>query len=143
MSDDELLRRPIGWWLKEADARLDGAFDEVLAGRDVCRRDWQVLAFLARSPASHDEVVRSLASFDPADAVEAVVDALRGRGWIEESAGVLHLSARGLIEQQALSPLVDGVRRQVAAALPAGQYVELVRLLARLAAALPDPGHRD
>jgi len=57
MSDEEILRRPIGWWLKEAGARLDAALDDVLARHDVGRRDWQVLATLARSPARRTDVV--------------------------------------------------------------------------------------
>lgn len=36
-----VLRRPIGWWLKEADARLEAAFDNALAGQDVDPRGWR------------------------------------------------------------------------------------------------------
>jgi len=64
MSDDQLLRRPIGWWLKEADARLDAAFDASLAVRGVDRRAWQVLATLARSATPRRKVAAVLASFD-------------------------------------------------------------------------------
>lgn len=35
---EQALERPIGWWLKEADARLDAAFDRALEGRGVDRR---------------------------------------------------------------------------------------------------------
>ena len=46
MTNMQAMSRPVGWWLKEADARLDAAFDRTLAGRDVDRRGWQVLATL-------------------------------------------------------------------------------------------------
>jgi hypothetical protein len=38
MNDDEVLARPVGWWLEEADARINGAFDRALEGSAVTRR---------------------------------------------------------------------------------------------------------
>ncbi|HEU0101281.1 MAG TPA: MarR family winged helix-turn-helix transcriptional regulator [Mycobacteriales bacterium] len=139
MNDDRLLRRPIGWWLKEADARLDAAFDASLGVRGVERRVWQVLATIARSAATRREVVAGLASFDALTVVNGVVDDLRERGWVAESPdGMLRLTPAGAREQQALAPLVEDVRHMVAAALPEEDYVTLVRLLARLVEALPE-----
>ncbi|MDP8907614.1 MAG: hypothetical protein M3N47_00540, partial [Chloroflexota bacterium] len=63
MTDKQVLARPIGWWLKEADARLDAAFDRQLQSRNVDRRGWQVLASLARRPTSRSELIASLAAF--------------------------------------------------------------------------------
>ncbi|HEV2088599.1 MAG TPA: hypothetical protein VGR21_09830 [Cryptosporangiaceae bacterium] len=136
MGDEPALRRPIGWWLKEADARLDAAFDRRLQGRDVDRRGWQLLASLARQPASRSELVESLAAFDPPEVIERVVDDLASREWIEESGGLLRLTRAGESEQAALAPLVDEVRREVASALPQEDYVTLVRLLERLVTGL-------
>lgn len=139
MSDEQLLRRPIGWWLKEADARLDATFDSSLTVRSVDRRAWQVLATLARSAAPRREVAAGLASFDDLTVVNGVVDDLRERGWVAESSdGLLQLTPDGVREQQALAPLVDEVRHKVAEALPEEDYVTLVRLLARLVDALPE-----
>ena len=139
MSQEESLRRPIGWWLKEADRRLDTAFDQVLAGHDVGRRDWQVLAMLAGSPTPRSDIVAALAAFDEPAVVDSVVDGLRSRGWVEESHGRMHLSQVGARHHSALAPLVGQVRDQVAAALPGDEYATLVRLLARLVTALPEP----
>jgi len=130
------VSRPIGWWLKEADSRLDAAFDRRLAGRNVDRRGWQVLASLARRPARRSELVASLAAFDHPTVVEAVVSELHSRGLIEESDGLLRLTAGGEREQLELAPAIDAVRSQVAAALPRDDYVTLVRLLERLVTAL-------
>lgn len=133
---DEALSRPIGWWLKEADSRLDAAFDSRLQGRNVDRRGWQVLASLARRPTSRSDLVNSLTAFDAPETIEGVVDDLMSRAWVEESGGLLRLTSDGEREQAALQSLVDDVRRQVAAALAEDDYVTLIRLLERLIATL-------
>ena len=138
MSDEQILRRPIGWWLKEADARIDAAFDNSLADHDVDRRVWQVLATLARSSTARAEVVATLAAFDEPAVIDSVVDSLRSRGWVTESNGILRLTEDGVRKQETLAPAVERVRHQVSDALN-GEYVTLVRLLARLVAALPEP----
>jgi hypothetical protein len=129
---EKALARPVGWWLKEADAALNAAFDAALEGTGVDRRGWQVLASLARGPVSRADLVASLAGFDPPAAVNAVLDDAVGRGWVEETDGSLQLTVDGLVQQQALAPRVDGVRATVSAALPQDDYVLLVTLLARL-----------
>lgn len=139
MIDEQILRRPIGWWLKEADSRLDAAFDSSLTARGVDRRVWQVLATLVRSSTPRPAVIAALAAFDEPAVVGAVVDDLRRRGWVDESDGLLHLTSGGAREHEALAPLADDVRRRVAAALPQDEYVTLVRLLARLVSAFPEP----
>lgn len=133
------MKRPVGWWLKEADARLDAAFDACFSARGADRRSWQVLATLARSPAPRTDVIASLASFDEPAVIEGVVDELERRGWVDISGGTLRLTQAGADEQAALIPLVERVRHQVATALPEDDYVKLVRLLARLVDGLPSP----
>ena len=136
MTDEQALARPIGWWLKEADARLDAVFDRALQGTGADRRGWQVLSSLAQRPASSADLVAALAPFDPADVVRAVVGDLQERGWVEETDGLLRLTGDGARRQAELAPRVDEVRRRVGAALPREDYVTLVRLLARLTQAL-------
>jgi hypothetical protein len=131
MADNALLR-PIGWWLKEADA----AFDRNLDGRNVDRRGWQILASLARSPTRRSDLVTSLAAFDSPTAIEVALGSLIANNWIEMSAGLLRLTPDGEHEHADLAPLVDDVRSRVAKALPQDDYLTLVRLLERLVAAL-------
>lgn len=133
---EQALTRPIGWWLKEADARLDAAFDAVLESTNVDRRGWQVLASLSRGPTPRAQLVNALASFDPPSVVDEVIDALSSRGWIEDAADSLRLTPAGVSQHAGLAPLVDGVREQVNAALSHHEYVALVGLLSRLVAAL-------
>ena len=135
--NNEQPSRPLGWWLKEADARLDAAFDSALRDTQVDRRGWQVLASLSRGPIHRADLVSTLAAFDPPDVIEEVIDRMSCRGWIEEAADVARLTPAGVEKQAALAQLVDGVRQQVTAALPRSEYAELVALLARLVEALP------
>jgi hypothetical protein len=128
--------RPIGWWLKEADARLDAAFDRHLLGRNVDRRGWQILATLARNPTPRDELVASLTAFDSPAVVDTVLSELSSLGWIDDSTEVLRLTVDGQREHVDLAPIVAGVREQVAAALPQEDYVTLIGLLERLVTAL-------
>lgn len=139
MSGEQAMTRPIGWWLKEADARLDAAFDTALQSSNVDRRGWQVLASLSRGASSRAQLISALASFDPPFVVEGVIGALRSRGWIEEVADSLELTPMGTGQHAAVAPLVDGVREQVTAELSQEEYGVLVGLLSRLVAELPPP----
>jgi hypothetical protein len=79
MADEQVPRRPIGWWLKEADKRLDAAFDRRLESRGVDRRAWQMLASLASRPMTRSELADSLASFDARAVLDDVVVGLHER----------------------------------------------------------------
>ena len=124
--------RPIGWWLKEANRRLDGAFDRALEGQGSDRRIWQVLSSLARRPESPARVVDLLSPFDPPAVVLGVVADLTERGLVEETAGLLRLTEAGRHVHEALSGPVAEVRRQVSESLPGDDYATLLRLLGRL-----------
>lgn len=103
MDTEQALRRPIGWWLKEADDRLEAAFDARLRGHGINRRGWQVLASVARAPVRRTDLVADLAAFDPAPTVERVVADLHARGWLEDDDGLLRLTAAGEQEQRELA----------------------------------------
>jgi hypothetical protein len=131
--DEQLLARPVGWWLKEADARLNAAFDRALDGSGVDRRGWQVLTTLSGGPTTREALVASLASFDSPAVIRGVLESLMARGWIQEEARELRLTSSGAETQASLAPAVGEVRRQLQRALPENDYVALIRLLARLA----------
>ncbi len=136
MTDEQILGRPVGWWLKEADIRLNGAFDRALEGSDVGRRGWQVLSSLSKRSVSRTELVAMLKSFDSPEAIHGVVVDLERHGWVDEEDGLLRLTPSGAQTQTDLRPLVDQVRQQIQTALPQDAYVSLVRLLARFTEAL-------
>ncbi len=126
------MSRPVGWWLKEADASLDAALDAALKGTDVDRREWQVLATLARGPVKRSTLLAALASFDPPEVLDRVLGGVLARGWVEESGDVLGLTGEGSAQQQAVRPRVQEVRSRVSEVLPQEDYVQLLSLLARL-----------
>jgi len=138
MAADEALTRPIGWWLKQADARLDAAFDRAVADLGGDRRGWQVLSVVAVRPTPRTTIVAALTAFDSPEAVAGAVQALVSDALLEQDGGVLRLTLEGARRHAALSPLVEQVRQTVRDALPEEDYVALIGLLARLVAAL-DP----
>ena len=95
MTDEQILGRPVGWWLKEADIRLNGAFDRALEGSDVGRRGWQVLSSLSKRSVSRTELVAMLKSFDSPEAIHGVVVDLERHGWVDEEDGLLRLTPSG------------------------------------------------
>lgn len=130
--------RPIGWWLKEADARLEAAFDLRLRAYGVTsRRGWQVLASAARAPVRRADLVADLASFDSAVAVEQLVDELDAEGWLADDDGVLRLTPDGEDLHATLAAGIAEIRGWVADALPGEDYQMLVDLLRRLVDAFP------
>jgi hypothetical protein len=128
----DALQRPIGWWLKEADARLDAAFARELANFGVDRRAWQVLTSLADGARTRNELAAALAAFDAPDAVDGVVDELTAGGWVAESDAGLHLTSEAVARRRELAARVGTIRDRVRDALPGDDYVTLVRLLQRL-----------
>lgn len=139
MAGTDPLTRPIGWWLKEADARIDAAFDVALAGTGLDRRRWQILTWLSRAPSSVEEVVSQLGIFDEAAAVTAVVDGFVERGLVERVQEQLRLTPAGIEEQAAASRQVAGVRARVVQAVGQDGYETLVNLLAQLVEGLDPP----
>ncbi len=128
-------QRPIGWWLKEADAALDDAFDRAVGTAGTSRRGWQILTTLASGPATRAELAEALARFDAAPVVAGVIDDLIARGWVAGT-DPLAVTTEGRAVEAALAERVGEVRRRVTAALPGGDYDMLVQLLARLVAAV-------
>ena len=136
VSDAQASTRPVGWWLKEADALLDASFGSALADTGVDRRGWQVLASLARGSQREADLVDTLGSFDPPDVLREVIESIQRRQWVEESEAGLSLTPAGLELHRTLTPRVAAVRQRVSAALPTDDYLLLTSLLARLVTAL-------
>ncbi len=131
------MRRPIGWWLKEADTRLDAAFDDRLADSGVTRRGWQVLTWLTRGPSTRAGLVGQLSAFDPPAILDTVVAGFVGQGWIVDDGEQLTLTPAGRAGHAPLVEQVAEIRGQVAQVLPGDDYRTLLRLLSRLVDAFP------
>jgi hypothetical protein len=129
--------RPIGWWLKEADARLEHAFEVRLRAHGVTRRGWQMLASVARAPVLRTDLVAELATFEPAGTIRQLISDLVAEGWLSEEAGWLRLTPSGEELHTALRAQAVVIRNWVADALPGDDYQTLVHLLRRLVEAFP------
>lgn len=130
MTEQSGERRPIGWWLKAADARIDQAFEDVFKSQSITRRAWQVLESLSGAPVLESELLHKLEAFAGA---QDAVDELRGRGLLEGvPGGVLTLTEAGRVAHGRAAAGVATVRSAVSAALPGENYATLLRLLADL-----------
>lgn len=130
MTEQSAERRPIGWWLKTADARIDQAFEDVFKGQSITRRDWQVLESVSGARVLESELLHKLEAFAGA---QDAVDELRRRGLLADGAeGVLTLTDAGRVAHGRATASVASVRSAVSAALPGENYATLLRLLADL-----------
>jgi len=130
VSEPQVERRPIGWWLKQADALIEQAFEDAFDGGTINRRQWQVRESLARAPQSEPDLLKTLESFEGA---QAAVHELRGlRLLIDGPDGMLTLTHAGVAAHATAAAAVTKVRGAVSAALPAENYPTLSRLLSEL-----------
>ncbi|MEO9138614.1 MAG: hypothetical protein ABI345_06055 [Jatrophihabitans sp.] len=130
MIEHSAERRPIGWWLKTADARIEQAFDDVFESQSITRREWQVLEPVSRAPVAEPELLKKLEAFAGA---QDAVDELRRRGLLADGVdGVLTLTDAGHVAHGRAAAGVGTIRRAVSAALPGENYATLTRLLADL-----------
>jgi len=77
VTEQSAERRPIGWWLKTADARIEHAFEDVFESQSITRREWQVLEPVSRAPVPEPELLQKLGAQD-------AVDELRRRGVVPQ-----------------------------------------------------------
>ncbi|WP_344177489.1 MarR family transcriptional regulator [Kribbella lupini] len=126
MSEDN---KPIGWWLKELDRRIEASFEQVLAQDGLDRRQWQVL----NAAAGDEPIAVALAPFlSGTDELAAVIAPLEARGWLVGE----ELTPDGQAALEALTARVTAHRRQVTAGIDAKEYTVTVGVLRRMAANL-------
>lgn len=131
--------KPIGYWLKELDHRIEATLDRTLADEGVTRRDWQVLNALETAPAARDDVVEKLRPFwgegkaDPDDVLEALV----ARGWALRDPELRYmLSPEGDATRSALLERVKELRMAIADGVTPDDYRTTIATLERMAANL-------
>jgi hypothetical protein len=132
-------RKPIGYWLKELDRRIEATLDQALADEGVTRRDWQVLNALETAPAARDAIVDALRPFwgagaaDPDDVLEALV----ARGWALRDADHRYaLSPEGDATRSTLLERVKELRMAIADGVTPDDYQTTIATLERMAANL-------
>jgi hypothetical protein len=124
MSDDN---KPIGWWLKEVDRRLEESFERALGSQGVTRRQWQVLNAAGRPGTP---IAQALAPFLRTDQeLAAVTEPLRHRGWLDGDA--LTEDGERVVEQ--LSTIVRALRQRATRGISQDEYLTTVGVLQRMA----------
>ena len=140
--------RPLGYWIKEIDRRIEAGFGRLLADEALTRRHWQVLTTLARGDMSRADLDAALAPFTPT--VRPETDDLIHRGWATESppagtaaaesppagtaaAGAVSLTGDGRAAHDRVAERVRDFRAHVTDGLSEHDYATLVALLERVA----------
>jgi hypothetical protein len=143
-------RKPIGYWLKELDTRIEATLDRTLSSEGVTRRDWQVLNALETAPAPRDRVLDALRPFwgEGAIAPDDVLEKLVARGWaLRDADGGYALSPEGETTRSALLERVKELRMAIADGITPEDYqttiATLERMAANLAALHAAPGELD
>lgn len=120
--------RPIGYWLRELDRRIEDAFAAALERQGLHRRHWQVLnglgaddPFWGPGERPYGEVLADLVT----------------RGWATPSGTVTAVGERARAQ---VATEVATVRRRAAAGVPDQDYLTTVRTLARMARNLTRDG---
>jgi hypothetical protein len=129
-------RKPIGYWLKELDRRIEDTLDRTLTSEDVTRRDWQVLNALGPEPVARDAVVETLRPFWGTGAIEpdAVLDGLVTRGWVLRDADSRYrLSPEGDAARAVLLERVKELRMAIADGVTPEAYQTTIDTLERMA----------
>lgn len=142
MTDQNPRRRPIGWYLKQADAQLDQLFDVALTSHNLTRREWQILETVASSSPTVDALIEVLAPFENEPGIRATISALVTRDILSVVGGDVELTPGGAQLHGEASAAVLVIRSTVASALPANDYAELIRLLDQLIQNLSAPARR-
>jgi hypothetical protein len=152
------MTRPLGYWIKEIDRRIEADFERLLADEALTRRHWQVLTTLAELRAGTlPELDAALAPFTPT--VRPQLNELIHRGWAAESpaatgppartlspgraespgpvsgrpGGAIELTVAGRAAHERVAERVRAFRAQVTAGLSEQDYTTLVTLLERVA----------
>lgn len=124
MSEDN---KPIGWWLKELDRRIEAAFEQLLARDDLNRRQWQAL----NAAAGEEPIAVALAPFLAAEAdLAAATGPLEARGWLAGE----ELTAAGRAALARLTELVVTQRQRLTAGIDDGEYAVTLAVLRQMAA---------
>ena len=127
-------RRPIGYWVKLLDQRIEQSFAATLAAEGLQRRHWQALNVVKDGPASLARVNEELAPF-LTDAAPYLRE-LDERGWIAGTDEGYRLTAEGQAAFDRLLAAVRANRTRITDGLTEEQYRTTVDALEQMCANL-------
>lgn len=139
--------RPIGYWLKRADALLTARIDAVQAAHGLTRLGWQLLTLVRDAAPSVDEAAAVVRPFADLETVRQRLADFEGRGWVAAGrAGRLSLTPQGTEVYAAAEQAQRELRRAVMDGISEDEYGTTLRTLRTLvrnletAAAAPGDG---
>ncbi len=133
-------RRPIGYWIKQADAALTQAIDATQASNGVTRFEWQVLSLIFDGDhVPETDIEITLASFADSDDVRAALARLAGSAWIAASAAGWGVTETGRHAHAQILAAQQQIRQQAMAGIADADYETTVRVLQQLAGNLGYP----
>ena len=133
-------RRPIGYWIKQADAALTQAIHVAQAGNGIARFEWQVLNLIYEGDhVPEPDIEITLASFANSDGIGAALARLAGRAWIATSAAGWGVTETGCHAHAQILAAQQQIRQQAMASITDDDYETTVRVLQQLAGNLGYP----
>jgi hypothetical protein len=121
--------RPIGYWLRVIDRRLDDRMRELFAAEGITRRDWRRLNLIGGGIADH-RMSERLASRPER------VDPLIERGWVTGEPGAWTLTEAGETARATLLERVSALRVEVAGAVSPEDFATTLASLEAIARTL-------
>lgn len=126
--------RPIGFWLKLVDDKIDEQFASTLDEHGVTRRQWQLLNVLTKEPATVEALDAEVAPFlvedeSSAEHLAELVDS----GWVTLADAHYDITERGRTALDRLSEVVATQRTLVTEGLTQQQYDDTLAVLERMA----------
>ena len=118
--------RPLGYWLRVIDRRLDDAMRELFAADGLTRRDWRRLNLVAGT-VSDPRLSEKLAARP--ERVQPLVD----RGWVDGGPGAWRLTEAGEAARASLHERVSSLRARVAGAVSPEDFATTLASLEAIA----------
>ena len=118
--------RPLGYWLRVIDRRLDDAMRELFAADGLTRRDWRRLNLVAGT-VSDPRLTEKLAARP--ERVQPLVE----RGWIEGEPSAWRLTEAGEAARASLNERVSTLRAKVAGAVSPEDFATTLASLEAIA----------
>jgi DNA-binding MarR family transcriptional regulator len=137
-SSEDLLRQPIGRWLRLADRAITEHVNAVLREEGLSRVHWQALNVVAANgEVSRDSLLAALHEFVGEPVLDQIVTDLTRRGWVSETHGDdLKLTDAGEEAHRSVSALIDGVRDRSMRGISREEYAVVIQTLQRMVANL-------
>jgi hypothetical protein len=117
--------RPLGYWLRAVEHRLDHEFAAAFAQEGITRREWMILNVLdgtVDAPHLAERIQRG-----------KKLRGLADRGWVEQADGAWRLTDAGREAKAHLGETVDGIRSRVAGAVDPDAFATTLASLEAIA----------